>query len=202
MKILTTVSSDIDLSFSSSALSRRTALISLGATAGLVALTISPISVRAEIAEINERLGEVIKNKFGSREIQEGLVSLKLPNTADTGLSVPATISVDDSPMNESDYVKSMHIITELNPQLEVADYYLTPKSGKAMVSTRIRLKQSQNVFAFALLSDNSLWATSVEISVTMGACAAEIFLPDEKEQLRERLRQRAGEDLKGGCRC
>ena len=185
--------------------SRRQVMKSFGgAAAGIAMLSVTPLSSRAELAEFRERLAETINTKFGVKSIQEGRVLLELPLRADTGLSVPATISVPDSPMTTEDHVKSMHIITELNPQLEVADFYLGPMSGRSEVSTRIRLAQTQNVFAVAALSDNSLWATSVKVTVTLGACAAEIFLPDEKETLRQRLRERAGEGVKkeDGCGC
>ena len=161
-----------------------------GAT-GMAFLAATPIPVQAAIAEIREKLLPSLKARFGDRPINDGRVVLEIPDRADTGLSVPTTISVPNSPMTEADHVKSLHVFTELNPRLEVGDYYLTPRSGLATVSTRIRLAQSQNVFAFAVMSDNTIWGTSNAITVTLGACAAEIFLPDYNKALRRRLQER-----------
>lgn len=175
------------------AVSRRAALAGIGAAGGIALLAVTPLPVRAAVAEISERLAAILDSRLGGRGMNDGRVVLGLPDRADTGLSVPATISVPDSPMTEADHVRSLHIFTELNPQLEVADYYLSRRSGKAEVSTRMRLAQTQNVFALAILSDDTVWATSVKVTVTLGACAAEIFLPDQNEALRDRLRARGG---------
>ena len=58
--------------------------------------------------------------------------------------------------MTPEDHVKSVHVLTTRNPQPLVTDYYFTPRSGVARVAQRIRLAQSQYVFGFALMSDDS----------------------------------------------
>ena len=119
--------------------------------------------------------------RIGETEFREGRIELVLPRRADTGLSVPMEVSVPDSPMTPSDHVRSLHVLSTRNPQPLVADYFLTPRSGVARVTQRIRLAQSQNVFAFAVMSDGSAWATAKYVNVALGACAVEIFMPDAK---------------------
>lgn len=172
---------------------RRKVLCGLASGAGLAMLSVIPRPVHAELAEASERLKEALHGVMGGRFLKEGRVVLELPKRAETGLSVPVTISMPDSPMTETDHVRSMHLLTEKNPQLAVADYYLELRAGRAEVSSRIRLAQTQNVFAVAILSDETVWGVSAEVTVALGACAAEIFLPDQEEQLRERLRERRG---------
>jgi sulfur-oxidizing protein SoxY len=52
-----------------------------------------------------------------------------------------------------------------------VVRFTLTPRSGKALVSTRIRLATSQQLVAVARLSDGSYWSHSVDVLVTLAAC-------------------------------
>jgi sulfur-oxidizing protein SoxY len=73
--------------------------------------------------------------------------------------------------MTEGDHVKSIHIFNEKNPQPNVASFYLDPRAGRAQVSTRIRLADSQKVIAIAQLKDDSFWSDSVDVVVTLAAC-------------------------------
>ena len=43
--------------------------------------------------------------------------------------------------------------------------------SGKAVVSTRIRLATSQQLVAVAKMSDGSYWSHTVDVIVTLAAC-------------------------------
>ena len=84
---------------------------------------------------------------------------------------MPLTVSVD-SPMTEADHVTSIHIFNQKNPQPYVAAFHLGPRAGKAAVATRIRLADSQQVVAVARLNDGSVWSDSVDVIVTLAACA------------------------------
>jgi sulfur-oxidizing protein SoxY len=52
-----------------------------------------------------------------------------------------------------------------------VANFHLGPRAGRASVSTRMRLADSQKVIAIAQLSDGSFWSESVDVIVTLAAC-------------------------------
>ena len=107
---------------------------------------------------------------FGSRPISEGRVSVKLPPIAENGHSVPLEVSVD-SPMSETDYVKRVAILSPRNPLPQIAEFHMTPLSGRAFVSTRIRMSGTQAIQAVAEMSDGSLWSGSMETVVTLAAC-------------------------------
>ena len=47
----------------------------------------------------------------------------------------------------------------------------LSPASGRAEVSARIRLATTQHLVALARMSDGSVWQHTVEVIVTLAAC-------------------------------
>jgi sulfur-oxidizing protein SoxY len=80
------------------------------------------------------------------------------------------TVSVD-SPMTEADHVKAIHVFNEKNPQPNVLSVRLGPRAGKAAISSRIRLADSQTVTAIAEMSDGSFWSDEADVVVTLAAC-------------------------------
>jgi sulfur-oxidizing protein SoxY len=113
---------------------------------------------------------EAIRGVIGESEPQRGKVKLELPPIVENGNTVSLTVSVE-SPMSEADHVESIHIFNQKNPQPYVATFNLGPRAGKARVSIRIRLADSQRVVAIARLSDGSFWSDSVDVIVTLAAC-------------------------------
>jgi sulfur-oxidizing protein SoxY len=83
---------------------------------------------------------------------------------------VSLVVSVD-SPMTKTDYVKSIHVFNEKNPQPNVIGVYLGPRAGRAKIATRFRLADSQTITAIAELSDGTFWSASAEMIVTLAAC-------------------------------
>jgi sulfur-oxidizing protein SoxY len=136
-------------------------------TAGAGALAL--VAARAAKAT-PESMAAAIKAFVGEAEVREGRVTLDIPALVENGNSVPLTVSVD-SPMTQKDYVKTIAIFNERNPQSEVAHFYLSPHAGRAVVSTRIRLGDSQNIVAIAQLSDGTYWFDRAELIVTLPAC-------------------------------
>jgi sulfur-oxidizing protein SoxY len=107
----------------------------------------------------------------GTAPINSGKVELVLPALVENGNSVPLTVNVAHW-MEPNDYVKTIAIFNEKNPQPNVATFHLTPRAGRATVSTRIRLGDSQKITAIAQLSDGSFWSDEAEVIVTLPACA------------------------------
>lgn len=97
-------------------------------------------------------------------------VTIKMPEIAENGATVPLTVSVD-SPMTAADHVKHIHVFAEGNPSPEVISFNLTPANGKAEVSSRMRLAKTQNVVVAAVMSDGSVHTNSKEVKVTIGGC-------------------------------
>jgi sulfur-oxidizing protein SoxY len=77
--------------------------------------------------------------------------------------------------MTPDDYVKAIHVFNEKNPQPNILSVYLGPRSGRARISTRVRLADTQTVTAIAELSDGSFWSDSVAVVVTLAACLEEL---------------------------
>lgn len=101
-------------------------------------------------------------------------MTLDVPPLVENGNTVPMTVSVA-SPMTADDYVKSIHVFNEKNPQPNIGNFYLNPSSGHAQISTRIRLADTQKVVAIARLSDDSFWQVAADIVVTLAACTEEV---------------------------
>jgi sulfur-oxidizing protein SoxY len=116
---------------------------------------------------------DAVRKLTGGAPVRRGRVKLELPPLIDNGNTVPLTVSVD-SPMTAADHVKSIHVFTEKNPQPNVIGVYLGPRAGRAGITTRARIADSQTVTAIAQLSDGSFWSDSVPVIVTLSACLEE----------------------------
>ncbi|WP_233347304.1 thiosulfate oxidation carrier protein SoxY [Ponticaulis koreensis] len=121
-------------------------------------------------AATEDEMNEAISGMFGDRVITEGRVNVDLPPIAENGFSVPIDISVD-SPMTEDDYVKQIVVFSPRNPLPVLAQYHLTPMSGRADVSARIRLGGTQSIRVIAEMNDGTLWSGAKQTLVTLAAC-------------------------------
>ena len=108
----------------------------------------------------------------GARLVRER-VKLEMPVIAENGNAVPLKVSVT-SPMSATDYVKAIHLVSDRNPVRNMASFNLGPYSGRAELSTRVRLAGSQNVTAIAEMSDGSFWMDRTHVQVTLSACLDE----------------------------
>ena len=115
-------------------------------------------------------LTAAINDFTGGATLQTGKVTFEIAELIDNGNAVPVTIRVD-SPMSEADHVAGIAIFNERNPLPDVVRFSLTPRAGKAVVSTRIRLATSQKLVAVAGMSDGSYWQPAVDVVVTLAAC-------------------------------
>jgi len=137
----------------------------LGAVAGVVAaIRVAP--ARATPASMQE----AIRNVVGEAQVTKGKVHLDVPVLVDNGNTVPLSIEVE-SPMTATDYVKAIHVFNELNPLPNVISVHLGPRAGRAKVSTRFRLADTQTVVAIAEMSDGTFWSASADVVVTLQAC-------------------------------
>src|SRR5438093_8871187 len=119
-------------------------------------------SLAPPVSETSAAMEEAIRALVGEATINRGKVRLELPPIVENGNTVPLTVSVE-SPMTEADHVASIHIFNQKNPQPYVAAFHLGPRAGKAVVSSRIRLADSQRVVEIARLGDGSFWSDSPE---------------------------------------
>jgi len=118
-------------------------------------------------------MAAAIREAIGEAQVRPGKVKLDLPPLVENGNTVPLTITVD-SPMTAANHVRRVHIFNEKNPEPSIVTFHLGPRSGRASISTRIRLADTQSVVAIAELSDGSFWSDSVDVIVTIAACTEE----------------------------
>ena len=146
----------------------------LGIAGGVTVAGTIPIVTMRPLAATPAMLNTAVRNVVGEAPIRTGKVKIDIPPLVENGNTVPMTISVA-SPMTADDYVKSIHVFNEKNPQPNVGNFYIGPSAGRAQVSTRIRLADSQKVVAIARLSDDSFWSASTDVIVTLAACTEEV---------------------------
>jgi|SRR5882757_5547632 len=149
--------------------STRREFFGLAGGAAMLAVTLRPAEATPAM------LASAIRNVVGAAPVQTGKVKLEIPPLVENGNTVPMTVSVA-SPMAPEDRVRSIHVFNEKNPQPNIGNFYLGPQAGRAQVSTRIRLADSQKVVAIARLSDDSFWSASVDVVVTLAACTEEVI--------------------------
>jgi sulfur-oxidizing protein SoxY len=118
-----------------------------------------------------ETMRSAIRQVVGEANLHKGRVKLDLPPLVESGNVVSVSVSVE-SPMTATDRVKAIHIFNERNPLPNVIGVRLGPRAARAAFTTRIRLADSQTVTAIAELSDGSFWTDSVQVIVTLPACA------------------------------
>ena len=150
---------------------RRTFLELAGGVAVAGAL---PVVTIRPLAATPAMLNAAIRNVVGEAPVRAGKVTLDIPPLVENGNTVPITVKVA-SPMTETDYVKSIHVFNEKNPQPNVGNFHIGAMAGRAQISTRIRLADTQKVVAIARLSDDTFWSASADVIVTLAACTEEV---------------------------
>ncbi len=115
-------------------------------------------------------LEQAVAQYANGQPVRRGRVELTLPEIVENGNSVPVTAYVP-SPMTERDHVRRIAIFNEKNPSPQVLQVELGPQSGRAQVSFRMRMADSQTIMAVAQMSDGSYWSASVDVVVALAAC-------------------------------
>ncbi|MGH7340953.1 MAG: SoxY-related AACIE arm protein [Candidatus Rokuibacteriota bacterium] len=154
------------------ATTRRDVLKIAGAlAAGCAGPSVVVAPAQATPAEMQAAVAGIV----GEARITPGRVKLDIPPLVENGNTVPCTVTVD-SPMTATDHVKAIHVLTEKNPQPYVIGVTLGPRAGRAGVSTRMRLRDSQTVLALAEMSDGTFWSGSASVIVTISACLEDVL--------------------------
>lgn len=146
------------------AVSRRQVVAGVGA--GVLIAALAPHVAVAKPQDVEQ----AIKKLVGDKKPKQERIKLELPQIAENGSTVPVKVDVS-SPMTKSDYVKTVHVFAEGNPLPDVATFHFTPLSGKAFVSTRMRLAKTQNIIAIAETSKGEVYMAKQGVKVTIGGC-------------------------------
>jgi sulfur-oxidizing protein SoxY len=138
-------------------------------TLAIAAGVLSAVAIGPALAT-PEEMSEAVRKLAGEAPVRPGRVKLDLPPLVENGNAAPLTVTVE-SPMTEADHVRSISVFNERNPQPEVLTAHLGPRSGRASLTTRIRLASSQRITAVAAMSDGTFWSGSADVIVTLAAC-------------------------------
>lgn len=114
---------------------------------------------------------DLVRRMIGRAAVLSPLVHLQMPPVFGNGYSVPLTLTID-SPMTETEHVRMVHVLAPQNPIILAARFQFTPRSGRAAISTRIRLAEPQNVLAVAEMSDGALLMARTWVKVDTNGCA------------------------------
>jgi sulfur-oxidizing protein SoxY len=119
----------------------------------------------------DELVDATLKRLFGNRTFQraEDKLKLELPLIAEDGGNV--AITVDSNLAVSGAAVHNIYIISDKNRRPMLAKFSFTPDSGRAFVSTAIRLATTTDVRAIAEMSDGTLYSASKHVRVTISGC-------------------------------
>jgi sulfur-oxidizing protein SoxY len=143
-------------------LARSATLAGLMASAGLW-----PALARAEWnqpAFDAKSLADALKALGGAAPTESKDVTLTGPDIAENGAVVPVGAST------ALPGVKRMLILIEKNPSVLAAAFDVG-EAVDANFSTRVKMAQSSNVYAVAMMADGKVLYAQKEIKVTLGGC-------------------------------
>ena len=135
-------------------------------TSAFAQASISGLPVADEVVEAT------MKRLFGNRTISagEGKIKIELPQIAEDGGNV--AITVDASlPVSGATHVSHLYIIADKNRRPMLAKFSFTADSGRAFVSTSIRLATTTDVRAVVEMNDGKLFVVSKNVRVTISGC-------------------------------
>jgi sulfur-oxidizing protein SoxY len=111
-----------------------------------------------------KNLADVVKAMGGGAPAESKDVTITGPDIAENGAVVPVGAS------STAAGVKRLMLLVEKNPNALAASFDLTDKV-EANVSTRVKMGQSSNVYAVAMMGDGKVMYAVKEIKVTLGGC-------------------------------
>ena len=136
-----------------------------------ILLAAPALLLRPEAAHATpEAMADAVQEFTRGAALREGRVAMDISPLVENGNTVPLSVIVD-SPMTESEHVRAIAVFNERNPQPHVVTARFGRLSGRALLSTHIRLATSQTILAVAELSDGSFWSDRAMVVVTLAAC-------------------------------
>ena len=143
-------------------LSRTTQLAGLLAAAGLLPPA-AQAAYNASAFEI-KTMAELVKVLGGSAPVESKDVTITAPDIAENGAVVPVAVATTLAG------AKRLMVLVEKNPSVLTALFDVSD-SVDANFSTRVKMGQSSNVFAVAMMADGKVLFAQKEVKVTLGGC-------------------------------
>ena len=143
-------------------LSRSAALATLLGTAGLLPQA-AQAAYNSAAFEI-KTMAELVKSLGGSAPTESKDVTITGPDIAENGAVVPIGVAT------ALPGVKRLLVLVEKNPSVLSAMFSVSD-AVEANFTTRVKMGQSSNVMAVAMLADGKVLFAQKEVKVTLGGC-------------------------------
>ncbi len=143
-------------------LSHSAQVAALLATAGLLPQT-AHAAYNAAAFEV-KTMAELVKALGGSAPTQSKDVTITGPDIAENGAVVPLGVA------SSLPGVKKLLVLVEKNPSVLSAMFDVSD-AVDANFSTRVKMGQSSNVYAVAMMGDGKVLFAQKEVKVTLGGC-------------------------------
>ena len=148
---------------------RRRVMLRRGAevAAMLAAAGLWPIAARAawpQAAFDAKGVADAVKALGGAAPQENKGVSLTAPDIAENGAVVPVACACTLPD------VRRLVLLVEKNPNTLAAVFEIN-EALEPSFATRVKLAQSSNVYAVALMADGTAWFAQKEVKVTLGGC-------------------------------
>ena len=149
-------------------LGRREVLIGAGASALVASLLSAAGSAHGQ--DKPNGWEDIVKKLMGDAKAVDGKVSIELPEIAESGNTVPFTVTVE-SAMSAASHVSAISILSTKNPAHLIGTFHFMPEAGKAGVTSRMRLASTQDVVTLVAMSDGRFIMSKRLVKVTIGGC-------------------------------
>jgi sulfur-oxidizing protein SoxY len=143
-------------------LSHSATVAGLLATAGLLP-TQAQAAFNAAAFEV-KTMAELVKMLGGSAPVESKDIVVTGPDIAENGAVVPVGVSTT------LPGAKRLLLLVEKNPSVLSAMFNVTD-AVDANFSTRVKMGQSSNVYAVAMMGDGKVLYAQKEVKVTLGGC-------------------------------
>ncbi len=144
-------------------ISRRQAMRVLTSVA---ASSLFPLASFASPDKVVGRISEITNGK----QVSDIDIYLDMPEIAENGNQVKIVFEID-SPMSQAEYVKTVYVFADGNPEPDVAQFNFTPAMGACGATTRMRLSKTQTVTVLAEMNNGLFAKADTKVKVTIGGC-------------------------------
>lgn len=116
-------------------------------------------------------INALMKEKIGSDTFTEGKVNVGVKLKPDSGSVVPVPITVDH-PMEAGNFVESVAIFVDNNPNPYIGKFSFTPEAGAVNFEVQIKMAKTSKLRVVAKTSKGEFLGWAKDIEVPAGGCA------------------------------